>query len=119
MRNMILAVLAALVLATLAYFVLQPGSTPPAGLATTTTTQSSPPVAPRSGELTASIPPTMKPATDALRFQRLLIDPNSATNEVCLIFSAPLQAGEKVRYADYLRLEPATKVDVRFIHHNH
>ncbi|HES76491.1 MAG TPA: alpha-2-macroglobulin family protein, partial [bacterium] len=114
MRNMILAAIAALVLATLAYFAFQPASTPPAATSTASSAaQSSPPIAPRSGELTASTPPTTKPASDALRFQRLLIDPNSEANEVCLIFSAPLQSGERVRYADYVRLEPAVKVDVR------
>ncbi|MDD2893044.1 MAG: alpha-2-macroglobulin [Halothiobacillaceae bacterium] len=114
MRNMILAAIAALVLATLAYFAFQPASTPPAATSTASSAaQSSPPIAPRSGELTASTPPTTKPATDALRFLRLLIDPNSEANEVCLIFSAPLQSGERVRYADYVRLEPAIKVDVR------
>jgi uncharacterized protein YfaS (alpha-2-macroglobulin family) len=113
MRNMILAAIAALLLATLAYFVFQPTDKPPTSLTASSTAQSSPPVAPRSGDLTATTPPAQNPPSDALRFQRLLIDPNSEANEVCLIFSAPLQSGERVRYADYLRLEPAIKVDVR------
>ncbi|OYY74159.1 MAG: hypothetical protein B7Y40_06250 [Gammaproteobacteria bacterium 28-57-27] len=113
MRNLILAAIAALVLATLAYFSLQPKNTAPTHATSTSMAQNTPPAAPRSGELTATTPPAQKPPTDELRFQRLLLDPNSEGNEVCLVFSAPLQRADKVRYADYLRLEPAVKVDVR------
>ena len=114
-NNVIFAVIAALVLAVLAYFTFQPKNTPPTTPPATgvSAAQNTPPAAPRSGELIAATPPAPKPPTDELRFQRLLLDPKSEGNEVCLVFSAPLQNADKVRYADYLRLEPAVKVDVR------
>ncbi|MEW5838835.1 MAG: alpha-2-macroglobulin [Pseudomonadota bacterium] len=116
MRKILLAALIILALGALAYFITQspePSSTTAVNASASNAAANPAPAAPRSGELTAGVAPAAKVADDALRFQRVLIDPDSATPEACLVFSAPLLTSDKVRYADYLRLEPAVKLDVR------
>lgn len=112
-KTIYLVVFALLALAMLAYFATRETPKPPSTSAPLTANVTGEvPVAPRSGELTARTPaPVPLPAADGLRFQRVLIDPQSEANEVCLVFSAPLESA--ARYADYLHIEPGVKVDVR------
>lgn len=108
-KTLPLVVLIVLLLSGLGWWLIQPKSPSPDAPSTVNAANDQPGSV-RSGTLTAVIPPEQSDHTQ-LRVQRTLIDPNSENREICLIFSAPLESS--ARYADYLQIEPSTKLDVR------
>ncbi|MBI1212800.1 MAG: alpha-2-macroglobulin family protein [Alphaproteobacteria bacterium] len=74
---------------------------------TTTTTPSTP--TPGTGAVTA----TAEPPSPYFAFRRLEIETSSSEPEACLVFTRKLDSSGKVKYEDYLKLDPDTKIAVR------
>jgi alpha-2-macroglobulin len=98
------------------YLIGRPGdsvdrASPPSRTATTT-----PAAAPRPAP-TPVAQPTRQAAVPAEPFgyRRLSLDNSAAEAEACLFFNKPLQGGDAVKYADYLRIEPEMKPTVRVV----
>ena len=114
----VLIALAAVVLLTAAivlgvrYFTTHgPETTGTTTTATTTTGTTGPsgPQQPGSGAITA----TPEPPAPYFAFRRLEIETTGSEPEACLVFTRKLDCSGTIKYEDYLKFDPDTKIAVR------
>ena len=111
----VLIALAAVVLLTAAivlgvkYFAKTGPETGTTTTATGTTTGTNGTAIPGTGALTA----TPEPPAPFFAFRRLEIETTGPQPEACLVFTRKLDSSGTVKYEDYLKFDPETKIAVR------
>ena len=111
----VLIALAAVVLLTAAivlgvrYFTKPSGETTTATTTTPGTTTTTGTTTPGTGAVTA----TPEPPAPFFAFRRLEIETTGSEPEACLVFTRKLDATGAVKYEDYLKFDPDTKIAVR------
>src|SRR6185436_2621590 len=86
-----------------------PGTETTGPTTTTTGTTTTGTAVPGTGAVTA----TPEPPAPYFAFRRLEIETTGSEPEACLIFTRKLDSSGTVKYEDYLKLDPETKIAVR------